>query len=305
MCAVWRLEGGARMRYDLAIIGSGGAAFAAAISARDAGATVVMIERGMIGGTCVNTGCVPSKALLAAAEWRHAAAGQRFPGIATQGGPVDFAALVGGKDELVAAMRAAKYADLAAEYGWKIVAGAARFTGDDDAPKLEVARGEGGSTVIEAAQYLVATGAAPHVPPIDGLAQAGYLTSTTAMELAELPESMVVIGGNAVGLEMAQMFARLGTRVTIVETLDRLAPFEEPEVSAAIEETFDAEGIGVITAATVTGVDCDTTARSVTITTAACGGRTLRAGQVLVATGRWPVTSGLNLAAVGVQAGGR
>ena len=110
------------MRYDLAIIGSGGAAFAAAITARDAGTSVVMIERGTVGGTCVNTGCVPSKALLAAAGARQVAADQRFPGIATQAGRVDMAALTGGKDDLVAAMRAAKYVDFAADYGWKIVA---------------------------------------------------------------------------------------------------------------------------------------------------------------------------------------
>src|SRR5689334_13567400 len=115
------------MRYDLAIIGSGGAAFAAAITARDAGASVVMIERGMVGGTCVNTGCVPSKALLAAAAARHDAASQPFPGIATQAGPVDMAALADGKDELVTAMRASKYVELAADYGWEIIAGAARF----------------------------------------------------------------------------------------------------------------------------------------------------------------------------------
>jgi mercuric reductase len=117
------------MRYDLAIIGSGGEAFAAAITARDAGASVVMIERGTTGGTCVNTGCVPSKALLAAAAARHIAVDQRFPGIATQAGPVDMAALTGGKDDLVGSMRAAKYTGLAADYGWEIIAGTGRFTG--------------------------------------------------------------------------------------------------------------------------------------------------------------------------------
>ena len=127
---------GTIMRYDLAITGSGGAAFAAAITARDAGASVVMIERGTVGGTCVNTGCVPSKALLAAAAARHGAAGELFPGITTQAGPVDVAALGGGKDDLVAAMRAGKYVDLAADYGWEILAGTARFAGGPDAPVL-------------------------------------------------------------------------------------------------------------------------------------------------------------------------
>jgi mercuric reductase len=300
MAPRWSGEGTV-MRYDLAITGSGGAAFAAAITARDAGASVVMIER----GTCVNTGCVPSKALLAAAAARHDAASQPFPGIATQAGPVDMAALTGGKDDLVTAMRASKYTRLAADYGWEIIAGTARFNGAPDAPVLQVRRGDGGTTTVEAGQYLVATGAAPWIPPVSGLDGAGYLTSATAMELTELPESMLVIGGNAVGLELAQLFARLGTRVTIAEALDRLAPFDEPEVSAAIEDVFDSEGIAILTAATVTSVRGDATARSATIKTAGGPERERAYGQILVAAGRRPVTTGLNLDAAGVKTGGR
>ncbi len=293
------------MRYDLAIIGSGGAAFAAAITASDVGASVVMIERGTVGGTCVNTGCVPSKALLAAAAARHDAASGQFPGIVTQAGPVDMATLAGGKDELVAAMRASKYVDLAADYSWEISAGAARFAGAADAPMLEVRLNDGGTATIEAGQYLVAIGAAPWIPPIAGLEQAGYLTSTTAMELTELPESMLVIGGNAVGLELAQLFARLGVTVTIAEALDRLAPSDEPEVSAAIEDALDDEGITIFTGAEVTSVRRETTGRSVRLKTAAGRERELAYGQILAAAGRRPVTAGLNLEAAGVKTGGR
>jgi mercuric reductase len=293
------------MRYDLAIVGSGGAAFAAAITARDQGASVVMVERGTVGGTCVNTGCVPSKALLAAAAARHIALDQRFPGIVTQAGPVDMAALTGGKDDLVTAMRDAKYIDLAASYGWEIVAGMARFTASPDAPELQVSLNDGGTTTIEAAHYLVATGSAPWIPPITGLAQASYLTSTTAMELTELPESMLVIGGNSVGLELGQLFARLGTRVTIAEALDRLAPSAEPEVSAAIEDVFDEENIGILTGATVMSVRGDTTGRSAKIKTAAGSERELASGEILVAAGRRPATAGLNLESAGVKTGER
>jgi mercuric reductase len=292
------------MRYDLAIIGSGGAAFAAAITARDAGASVVMVERGAVGGTCVNTGCVPSKALLAAAAARYGAARQPFPGIATQAGPVGMAALAGGKDDLVAGMRASKYVDLAADYGWPIIAGTARFAGGPDAPVLQVRLTEGGAVTVEAGQYLVATGTAPWIPPIGGLGRAGYLTSTTAMELTELPESLLVIGGNAVGLEMAQMFARLGAAVTIAEALDRLAPLDEPEVSAVIEDVFDDEGIGILTAAAIVSVRGDATGRSVKIKTAGGPERERAYGQILVAAGRHPVTSELNLDAAGVKTGG-
>jgi mercuric reductase len=127
----------------------------------------------------------------------------------------------------------------------------------------------------------------------------------TAMELTELSESMAVIGGNAVGLELAQLFARLGTRVTIVEVLDRLAPFDEPEISAAIGDVLGDEGTGIITGATVTGVRRDSRGRSVLLKTAAGGERELACGQVLVAAGRRPVSAGLNLSAVAVRAGSR
>jgi mercuric reductase len=248
-----------------------------------------MIERGTVGGTCVNTGCVPSKALLAAAAARHGAASQPFPGIATQAGPVDMAALAGSKDDLAAGMRASKYVDLAADYGWPIIAGTARFACGPDAPLLQVRLNDTGAMTVEAGQYLVATGAAPWIPPIGGLDRAGYLTSTMAMELTELPESLLVIGGNAVGLELAQLFARLGSRVTIAEALDRLAPFDEPEVSAVIEEVFDDEGIGILTAAAIASVRGDATGRSVEIKTAGGPERELAYGQILVAAGRHPV----------------
>jgi pyruvate/2-oxoglutarate dehydrogenase complex dihydrolipoamide dehydrogenase (E3) component len=266
------------MRYDLAIIGSGGAAFAAAIAARRRDASVVMIEQGTVGGTCVNTGCVPSKALLAAAEARHVAlSAGRFPGIHASAGEVAFGDLIAGKDALVQAMRADKYVDLADEYGWQIVAGTARFASAADGPVLDVALNAGGSTRIEAQHYLVATGSAPWIPPIEGLAEVGFLTSTTAMDLDTLPESMMVIGGNAVGLEQAQLFARLGTRVTVVEALQRLAPFEEPDASAVIEAVFADEGITVHTAAQATAARRDgdqvvlTVRAAVTATTSSCG----------------------------------
>lgn len=289
------------MRYDLAIIGSGGAAFAAAIAATGKGAAVVMVERGQVGGTCVNVGCVPSKALLAAAEARHVAAAQAFPGIATSAGRVDAGALIGGKDALVEGLRAEKYTALAGEYGWEIVSGTASFT---DGPAMDVALTEGWTRRIEAEHYLIATGSAPWAAPIDGLEQAGYLTSTTAMDLRQLPASLLVLGGGYVGLEQAQLFARLGVEVTIV-TQSRLASFEEPEISTALEAIFGQEHIAVHTASTVTAVQRDTDGYTVTATTGAGQVRRLRADQLLAATGRRPITTGLNLDTVGVKTGER
>ncbi|GHE39248.1 mercury(II) reductase [Streptomyces lavendulocolor] len=291
--------------FDLAIVGSGSAAFAAAIAAVNQGRRVLMIERGTTGGTCVNVGCVPSKALLAAAEARHGAAtSARFPGLAAAELPVGFGQLVGGKDALVEQLRTEKYTGLADDYGWEVVPGTATFAGTTDAPILEVTLPEG-TRRIEAAHYLIATGSAPWAPPVDGLEQAGYLTSTTAMELDALPESMVVVGGNAVGLEQAQLFARLGTDVTVIEALERLAPFEEPEVSQVIEDVFADEGIGVHTGATLASVRTEDGARVATARTRAGKETELRAEHLLIATGRRPVTSGLGLDAVGVKTGER
>lgn len=290
------------MRYDLAIIGSGGAAFAAAIAATRLGRRVVMIERATPGGTCVNVGCVPSKALLAAAEARHgAAAAARFPGIGASAEPVNGQVLIAGKDALVEGLRTEKYADLAADYGWEIIAGSARFVSDAGGPGLDVELSGGGISRVEAEQYLISTGSAPWAPPIDGLADTGYLTSTTAMELDRLPESMIVLGGGYVGLEQAQLFARLGTAVTVV-TRSTLTSKEEPEVSAVLEDVFADEGIRVNTHVTVAAVRRDDNGYTLT---ADRGTQRLhlRAEQLLVATGRRPVTAGLNLEAVGVKTG--
>lgn len=289
-----------RSPFDLAIIGSGSAAFAAAIAARGKGASVVMVESGTVGGTCVNVGCVPSKALLAAAATRHSAAtADRFPGLVATTIPVDAAALIAGKDRLVQQLRGEKYLDLAAAHGWEILSGTATFVGG---PALRVTGHRGEQGYIEAARYLIATGSVPWVPPIDGLTESGYLTSTSAMALDTLPDSMIVVGGNAVGLEQAQVFARLGTRVTVVEARERIAPFDDPALSAALEQYLRAEGMIVHTGATLTRVhpDSDGVRATARISDAIVD---LSADRVLVAAGRRPLTSGLGLDAVGVTTG--
>ena len=292
-------------KYDLAIIGSGGGAFAAAIRATTLGKSVVMIERGTLGGTCVNTGCVPSKALIAAADARHSAAdaADRFPGIATTAGPVDMPALIAGKQALVESLRGEKYADVADSYGWAVRRGDAAFAGTPDAPVLQVAGDDGSTETIEAGHYLVATGSRPWAPPIDGLDQTGYLTSTTAMELTELPESLLVLGGGYVALEQAQLFARLGSQVTVL-VRSRLASKEEPEVSRTLQEVFADEGIRVVRRAVPSRVARDTVTGQVVVMAEVSGGeQEFRADEILVALGRRPVTEGLNLEAVGVKTG--
>lgn len=287
--------GGGGADYDLAIIGSGSAAFAAAIRASGEGARVAVIERGTVGGTCVNVGCIPSKNLLAAAEVYHRAAGHPFRGVETKAGAVDFGALVGMKAEVVSKLRREKYEELAEEYGFGIIRGEAAFVSPEAI--------EAGGRRITAHRFLIATGAAPWVPPVAGLEEAGYLTSTSAMELKELPESLVVIGGNYIGLEMGQLFANLGSRVTIVEMLDRLAPGEEPEVSRWIERVLREQGVEVITSARVGRVEAG--GKKTVVAEAGGKERRMEADEVLVATGRRPVLDGLGLEKAGIERDGR
>ena len=293
--------------YDLAMIGSGGAAFAAAIRATTLGKPVVMIERGTIGGTCVNTGCVPSKALLAAAEARHVTLdAARFPGLPLPDAPpVDMPAMVAGKDKLVGSLRSEKYAALAAEYGWALHPGEATFVGTPTEPALRVTGPDGTAETVRAAHHLIATGSTPWAPPVPGLQEAGYLTSTTAMELDHVPESLLVIGGGYVAMEQAQLFSRLGAQVTML-VRSRLASHEEPEAATALEEILADEGIEIIRGAVPTAVRRDPATGEVTVTaTTADGSHELRAAELLVATGRRPVTGTLGLDTIGVRAGKR
>ncbi|QGF25123.1 mercury(II) reductase [Raineyella fluvialis] len=289
---------------DLAIIGSGAAAFAAAIRASGRGLSVAMIERGTLGGTCVNTGCIPSKALIAAADARHVAmdAG-RFPGIAAAAGPADLRALVGGTQSLVETMRTEKYADVAEAYGWTMLTGEAAFTGTPEVPWLRVSAPDGRGVRVEARHYLVATGSAPWMPPIEGLTDVDPLTSTTAMALEEVPASLLVLGGGYVALELAQLFARLGSRVTML-VRSRLLSHEDREVSRTLEGVFADEGIRVVRRAEVTAFGrVEATGEAVATVTVRGEREEFRAERVLVATGRRPVTDGLGLAGVGVDTG--
>jgi mercuric reductase len=270
---------------DLVVIGSGGAAMAAGITARRAGKTVALVEQAMLGGTCVNVGCVPSKTLLVAAGARHTALANPFGGAPTSAGVVDLAALVGQKDELVGRLRQAKYADIATAYGFEVRPGQARFT---DADTLTV-----DGRPLPARAYLIATGAQPARPELPGLDEIDYLTSTTAMELTELPESLVVIGGGYVGMEQAQLFAHLGTRVTLI---GRLAPAAEPELADTLRQVFADDGITMI-AERAPAVQTD--GDHVVVVTRS--GQRATGRRLLVATGRRARTQAVDLDAAGVK----
>lgn len=296
---------GIEIDCDLVVIGSGAAGFAAAIRAVGLGRRVVMVEAGTVGGTCVNTGCVPSKALLAAAAARQVAMDTaRFPGIEATVPAVDMRRLIDGKDRLVEEMRADKYVHLAADYGWEIRQGRASFSGTPADPLLRIASAGGTVAALRAEQYLIATGSAPWAAPVDGLADAGFLTSESVMELDAVPSSLLVIGGGYVAMEQAQLFARLGSAVTML-VRTRLASAEEPEAGEAIGRIFADEGITVVRRAVPVAVRRDPAAGIEATAMVAGMSREFRAERLVIATGRWAATGGLNLPAVGVATGNR
>ena len=285
--------------YDLCIVGSGSTAFAAAIRASDLGARVTMVERRTLGGTCANRGCLPSKNLIEAARIVHEAAHPRYAGLAPTTIEVDFPTLVHQKDEVVHAYRAKKYASVADGMAdLEMLEGDAAFV----SPGAIALAGR----TIEADRFLIATGSRPRIPPIPGLESVAYLTSDLldadeAGRLAQLPASLVVLGGGYIAVELAQLFARLGSRVTVVARSELLRGYE-PDLGRTLAETFRAEGIDVLEQTRVTRVSADGPAVAVAVERPA-GGRTLRAERLLVATGREPATDGLGLEHAGVAIG--
>jgi mercuric reductase len=284
--------GSADHDYDLAIVGSGGGAFAAAIRAVELGARVAMIERGTIGGTCVNVGCVPSKTLLRGAEIHHRSGHHPFEGIGTKAAAVDYGALVEQKDELVSTMRQEKYTDLIEEYGWDLIEGEATF---EDEETLRV-----GDRIIRAASYLISTGARPAVPPVPGLEEVGYLTSTTAMELDRAPESVLVIGAGYVALEQGQLLRHLGSQVTLMQRGPKLLRDYEPEVSEAMVEALGRDGIEVLTGTHVQRAEKTENGKRLYATVNG-EERVLEGEEILVAAGRRPNVEELGLDLVGVD----
>lgn len=282
--------------FDLLVVGSGSAAFAAAIRAGDAGLRVGLVEEGTLGGTCVNVGCVPSKALLRAADVLWTAGHHPFAGAPTQAGAPDLAAMVGQKDQLVADLRTAKYQDLVATYGFEVIAGHGRFL---DRDRLQV-----GERVLGARAFLVATGASPAAPPIPGLREVGFLTSTTALQLTVPPRRLAVLGSSALGLELGQLFLHLGSQVTFIDRAERVAPEEEPEAAGELARLLEEEGARVLAPAEVVRVVSGREGPRLEVRSPA-GPVEVEVDQILVATGRYPNSAQLGLDLAGVELGGR
>lgn len=284
-----------RTGYDLIVVGGGSAGFAAAIQAHELGAEVALVNTGTIGGTCVNVGCVPSKTLIRAAEAFHRSTAHGFAGIEVSCRALDFKAILRQKDELVDSLRRAKYIDVLDAYErLHLVEGAARFR---SARAVEV-----NGVVLEAPRTIVATGSRPWFPAIPGLREADPLTSTSAFELDHLPDSMIVLGGRYIALECAQMFARLGTQVTILQRSAHLLPTEDDDLTAALAGHLRQESIQV-----ETSVQIDRVKRKNKriVVEAHVGKETRRFGaeQILCATGRRPVIDVMGLTDIGVDVG--
>ncbi|MEO9588633.1 MULTISPECIES: mercury(II) reductase [Marinobacter] len=278
----------------IAVIGSGGAAMAAALKSAERGARVTLIERGTIGGTCVNVGCVPSKIMIRAAHVAHMRRASPFDeGIAAVEPSIHRPRLLAQQQARVDELRHAKYEGILEDNpAITVLQGEARFT---DANTLTVTGTDGTEREVRFDRAFIGTGAGPTIPPVPGLSDTPYWTSTTALASDTIPERLVVIGASVVAVELAQAFARLGSEVTILAR-SRLFSREDPAVGEAIETAFQAEGIKVLN---------DTQASQIRYTNEefvlATNVGELRADRLLVAVGRTPNTDRLNLEAIGVE----
>jgi mercuric reductase len=279
--------------FDLVIIGSGSAAFAAALKASEHDAKIAMIERGTIGGTCVNVGCVPSKNLLHAGELRYYDSNRNFPGIRPGRTTLDFRKVIEQKDQIVRGLRKEKYSDVLKSLpSAKLFRGKASFVSKT---RLKV-----DGINVDGRKFILASGSSPRIPQIPGIDKVDYLTNVEALSLRDRPDSMVILGGRALGLEFAQMYAHMGTKVTLLQRNDRIIPEEEPEISDALRFYLEEEEIKIKTGVQINRVDEKNEEK---IVVGGNNGREfeVRADELLMATGREPNTKELGLDAVGVR----
>lgn len=281
-------------RYDLMIIGGGAAAFSAAIRADRNGARALMIDGGTIGGTCVNVGCVPSKRLLAVGDQFFRVANRTFEGLRLEDGwSAELRSIIRSKDRIVHSLRKSKYEDvLESLRGVDYVRGSAAFVGSHEV-KVGKKRYEGSKLVI-------GTGSSPTIPRIPGIEAVDYLTNVEALSPRDRPDSMIVLGGRALGLEFAQMYQHFGTQVTVLQRSPRILPEEEPEISQHLAYYLAEDGIEIHTNVDVLSAE---QRKGHKIVTVRIGGRKQKfeADALLLATGRTPNTEKLNLPAASVE----
>lgn len=278
----------------LIIVGGGSAAFSATIEAHSLGIKVTMINDGLpIGGTCVNVGCVPSKNLIRAAETLYKANHNPFAGIKSQAHVHDFKKLIDAKRELVLDLRNQKYISIIEDMdNFELIEGRASLLSGTSVLVNE--------RVIEGTHILLCTGASPMIPDIAGLKDVEYLTNEEAFELETLPESMIVLGGSYIALEIAQMFSRLGSKVTILQRSGRILSKEEADVTDELTKHLQDEGLEIVTNNQIQEVSEED--GIVTVVSLVDGvKRHFSAQKLIIATGRKANTTHMNLENVGIK----
>ncbi len=274
-------------RYDVIAIGGGTAGMTAAKLAKQAGATVALVDREQLGGDCLHTGCVPTKTLVASAQLFHDIKRAASFGIRVGPPELDFPAFMRRKDDVIAEIQRTESADTFRDLGVDVVFGEAHF---ESAHGLRV-----GETLIEADKFVIAAGSNPVVP--DALKPASPLTNVDLLGLAELPKSMIVVGGGPIGTEFAQIFQRIGCPVTQVYPGEHILPKEDPELATTLGSVLNGEGVSLEPNARVGRAWREGT----TVHAELSSGKTISAEQILVAAGRRPNVGGLALEKAGVQ----
>ena len=280
--------------HDAVIIGTGQSGKPLALALARAGWKVAVVEREYVGGTCINVGCTPTKTMVASGRIAYLARRGAGYGVRTGSVKVDLRRVFERKRKVVERFRNYGQKSLEKADNVDLIFGEARFTG---AMRVAVRLRKGGTRELEGKRIVINTGGRPAVPPIPGLDQVQYLDSTSIMELAKLPEHLVVLGGGYIGLEFCQMFRRFGSRVTIVNRDLRLVSREDPDVSEEVEKILKEDGIKVLNSAQVTRVQKSGAGVRVVLQSGGVTG-----SHLLVAVGRVPNTDRLDLAAAGVEA---
>ncbi|MBD2766612.1 mercuric reductase [Hymenobacter sp. BT664] len=289
--------------FDAIIIGSGQAGNPLATALADAGRRVALIEENLLGGSCINYGCSPTKALIATAERLHhlrTAAAVAAPTMPRANHlSVDLAAAVARKDGIVQTMRAGVRDNLTHKHdNITLLAGHAAFT----APRtLRVALADGGSQDLTASLIFINTGTRAAIPDVAGLADSGYLTTTQLLDVKELPEHLLILGGGYIGLEFSQMFRRFGSRVTVIESGKQLLDREDDDVCQGLQAALSAEGIEFVLDARAHRVSRGENGQLTLLAHTSTGERRLRGTHLLVATGRRPNSDQLGLGFAGIR----
>jgi len=279
--------------YDAIIIGTGQAGPALAARLSQAGMRLAVIERKFFGGTCVNTGCIPTKALVASAYAAHMARRAADFGVTIRGEiAVDMAGVKARKDDISGRSRAGVESWVRGLPGCTVIEGHARFTGPHSVAV--------GGTMLRAGRIFINVGGRAAAPPIPGLEHTPYLTNSGMMELGELPDHLVIIGGSYIGLEFAQMYRRFGSRVSVVEMAPQVIPREDEDISAAVADILESEGVALHTGAECIRVSGQTGSIAVTLRRADTA-REIAGSHLLIATGRRPNTDDLGLEAAGIE----